>query len=365
MIGIFIASLSGGGAERVVVNLANELSSRNLNVVLLLRYRTGDYLKDVHSSVKIVNLNASSPFSVVYKLVRECKQNEITSLLAVTRYMNILAIIANLFLNIRLIIREANTLDELFQDHKMIEKVKHKIIFSMMDKLYHKADSIIANSCDTADDLNYHLSRVEKKITVIHNPLNIKNIQKLGSESLPKHFIELSSPKIISIGRLVYQKNYEMLINAFALVKKHESNANLIILGKGPLEGQLKDQTIKLKIESCVHFMGFVKNPYKYLRGSDLFVLSSRFEGFGNVLVEALATGLPIVSTDCDGGPKEILDAENYGKIVPLDDEKKMAETIIEVMNSNINKEKQMERANEFSVDKITDKYIKVLLDKF
>lgn len=363
MVGIFIASLNGGGAERVVVNLVNELHSRGFNVVLILRYKKGEYLKEVNPGVKVVELDADSPFGVVFRLIQECKKYKVSTLLSVTRYMNVLALIANTFLKIRLIIREANTLDEFFHDYNFIDKIKYEMLFFLMNNLYKKSDAIIANSKDTSDDLKKYLIGVEKKISIIHNPLELKRIQKLSTEALPEHFIKLSSPKIISVGRLVYQKNFELLINAFAIVKKCKTDANLIILGKGPLKQGLIELTQQLNIKDSVHFLGFVRNPYKYLNGSDLFVLSSRFEGFGNVLVEALAVGLPIVSTNCAGGPKEILNRGEFGEIVPLDNEDTMAKVILEVLNTSTSKERQIERANDFSIDKITDQYLKVLLE--
>ena len=157
------------------------------------------------------------------------------------------------------------------------------------------------------------------------------------------------------------QKNFNLLINSFSVVKKQIQSASLIILGDGPQQNQLISLSKELGIDDSVHLPGFVRNPYKFLKHSDVFVLSSLYEGFGNVLVEALAVGLPIVSTNCQGGPREILNNGEFGLLVPINDINAMAEAIIETLNTKHDNSLLIKRANLYSIDKIASEYYKIL----
>lgn len=232
-----------------------------------------------------------------------------------------------------------------------------------MKILYPMAKKVIANSIDTAKDISNYIKITEEKIVVINNPLVSERLYYLSQKPIgDHHFCRLDRPLIISIGRLVTQKNFNFLIESFLIVKKRIPSANLIILGKGPLEYELKNLAIKLNLEDSVHFLGFIENPYNFLKASDVFVLSSLFEGFGNVLVEALSVGVPIVSTDCAGGPREILDNGLYGKLVPLGDKQFMADAIIDTINNKPKALQLLNRSKNYGIKSITDKYLKEII---
>lgn len=360
-IGIFIGSMEGGGAERVVLNLSNEFQKRGVSFVLILRFVKGHYLKELNPKIKIIELNANNPFILIFRIIRVCKKNKIGTLLTVSRYNNVLGLFANYFLHIRIIIREASTFDGIFTE----KKFKSIILLKLMKTLYPLADKIIANSIDTANDIFDHIEIPNNKLFVIYNPLVNDEIQKLSKEIISNEvFNKLTKPIVISVGRLFPQKNYSYLIRSFAKVRNIVPKASLLILGEGPLKNQLINQAKKLKIESAVHFLGFVDNPYKFLRSSDVFVLSSLYEGFGNVIVEALSVGLPVVSTNCPGGPREILNSEKIGELVPLNDDKALADAIIKSLKTKYNKQQLVERAKCFSIEKITDRYLEIIYDR-
>lgn len=363
-IGIFIGSLDGGGAEKVVLNLSNEFNNRGVEFVLILRFKSGSYFNQLNSNIKILTLNTNNPFVLIHRLICTCKKNNVDILFSIARYNNVIALIANLFLRKKIVIREANTFDDFFQKEELlIKRIKKNILLRLIRILYPKANKIIANSQDTARDIKNQANLPIDKIVVIHNPLVNAKIRGLSNEKVNNNvFINATSPKIISVGRLQSQKNYPYLLRSYKLVKKTFPDASLIILGKGEKMGELIKLAEYLKIENDVHFLGFKNNPYKYLKNSDLFVLSSLYEGFGNVIVEALAVGLPVVSTNCSGGPKEILDNGLYGELVPTNDEVEFAKAIIRSLNSDHKPERSIERSNYFSIDKITDQYLEILL---
>jgi len=360
-IALFIKSLNGGGAERVVLNLANEFYERKIPLILILRFKKGVYLKELNPDIKIVELGTNNPFLMINRIIKACKDNKITTLFPVMHSSNIIGLIANVFLRIRIVIRESNTFDDFF-NKKGLKKIKMTILLCLMKLWYPQSEKIIANTKDTANDILKHINVPKEKVVVINNPLVNERITKLSKEPINDlKYSKITKPRIISVGRLVYQKNYEFLIKCFKQVKKTLPEASLIILGTGPLKNQLITLVKELDLDNEVHFLGFVNNPYKYLKNSDVFVLSSFFEGFGNVLVEALAVGLPIVSTDCPGGPREILDNGNYGTLVPLNNVDAMTNAIIQTIRKKNDTKSLVERANSYSINKIADVYLKVM----
>ena len=181
--------------------------------------------------------------------------------------------------------------------------------------LYSKADEIVVVSKEIERDLieNY---RVDKsKIKVIYNFYPIETIKQLAQMEIEDNYINLfNNPVVITAGRLNKQKGHWHLIKSFSKVKKVIPNAKLVILGEGELEGELKQLIKKLDIKEDVYFLGFQKNPFKYISKSKVFVLSSLYEGFPNALAEAMACGIPVISTDCLSGPREILAPDEVNK---------------------------------------------------
>ena len=173
---------------------------------------------------------------------------------------------------------------------------------------------------------------------------------------------------IIAVGRLAEEKDYPTLLKAFSIVRSY-FKARLIILGSGLLERELKYMAKKLDIDNYVNFLGFKKNPYKYFRKADIFVLSSKCEGFGHVIVEAMATGTPAISTDCKSGPREIIGNNEFGVLVPVGDHNALAN---EICNLIMDKEKRkklslkgFQRAEAFDAKTIVPKYESLFIDVF
>jgi glycosyltransferase involved in cell wall biosynthesis len=243
-----------------------------------------------------------------------------------------------------------------------IEQRTDYLLKSFLRKLisyfYNKADSLIFVSKQLAVDCQqrFHLNR--KLINTIYN----------GDDNKLRQFKEnRKNNVIISIARLVEQKDQKTLIKAFKLLKNRLTNVKLWIISDGHDINNLKKLVTLNKLNTKVRFFGWVKNIYSYINKSKIFVLSSKREGFGYVLIEAMSQGLPVISTDTPFGPREILDDGKYGILVPMKDPEAMAKAMYELLTDekkyNYYAQKSLERAKYFSLDKMLSAYKKVILD--
>ncbi|MDE5108024.1 MAG: glycosyltransferase, partial [Trichodesmium sp. St17_bin3_1_1] len=206
----------------------------------------------------------------------------------------------------------------------------------LMRWLYPSADKVVACSQGLARDLEIYLGFNHGKIDVIYNPvIDEKLAEKANLFVEHPWFNKGEIPVVLGAGRLVRQKDFATLIRAFALVKK-EQKVRLVILGEGQLKNQLLTLVGQLNLENDVVILDFVENPYAYMAKSAVFVLSSGWEGFGNVVAEALAAGAPVVSTNCPSGPAEILDNGKYGELVAVGNSQGMAEAILRVLSGKV-----------------------------
>lgn len=237
-------------------------------------------------------------------------------------------------------------------------RLKHLLLMKLA---YFRADSVIANSSDTLEDIVSYNVVGREKCEVIGNPVLAKGYDRQIQEKVDhKWFRDKELKVVISVGRLHYQKNYDFLLRAFFEARKTTPEMRLIILGEGELLADLKDLSKSLGIDEYVDFPGFVNNPMGYISKSSLFVLSSRWEGFGNVLVEAMVTGVPIVSSNCRGGPKEILQNGVYGVLVETNDAILFAKEIVRVASLKESEESvlnRIEHAKKYEVDSIMRLY--------
>jgi glycosyltransferase involved in cell wall biosynthesis len=231
----------------------------------------------------------------------------------------------------------------------------------LIPRLYRHADAIIANSGGVAQNL-IALGLDAKHITSIPNGVDYGWIADQAGE--PPSWARPGRshrPTIITIGRLVPQKDQACLLRAFALVAARV-DADLLIVGTGPELPTLQQLARQYAIEDRVHFAGHQSNPYPLLARADLFVLSSRFEGMPNVLIEALACGMPVVSTDCPSGPREILADGAYGHLVPVGDAERLARAMERALKSPSEPERQRRRARAFDVADIARRYVDIIL---
>lgn len=234
-------------------------------------------------------------------------------------------------------------------------------IRSSMHRFFPRADGIVAVSEGAGDDLARFAGLDRAAISTIYNPIVEEALARpTVTPSEPGDWFAGGHRRILAVGTLKSIKDYATLLNAFAILRQRH-DAHLLILGEGECRPELEAQARELGIADSVSMPGFVIDPMPYYRQADLFILSSIAEGFGNVIVEALVVGTPVVSTDCQSGPREILCDGKYGLLVPVGDARALAEAMNTSLTSHHDHEALMARAQDFTIDIATDRYLELL----
>jgi glycosyltransferase involved in cell wall biosynthesis len=227
---------------------------------------------------------------------------------------------------------------------------------------YPRADGVVAVSAGVAQTITALAGLPTQRVSVIHNPVGPPKADAMtASACAAPAWVDHKGPKVIAIGTLKEQKGFPLLLSAFVNVRQL-ADARLLVLGEGPLRGELEALRSRLGLDGAVDMPGFVADPYPYLAKADVFVLSSAWEGFGNVIVEALACGTKVVSTDCPSGPREILVDGRYGKLVPVGDAGALAQAILAALDEDHDRAALIRRSQDFSVEKAADEYLRLLL---
>jgi len=318
-----------GGAERVITILLRHLDHSRFECHLALVGEGRAFLEDIPGDVTVHHLGVSRMRYCVPAIVKLSRQIEPDTILSTVVFLNAMLMLARPFLSgrPRILLREAS-LPSAF----LAQVARNpRILKWMYRRLYPKADQIIC-LCDAGiDDMVEHLGISRNKLVRIYNPVDVEMVRRQaeGSESPYTG----PGPHVMAMGRLQREKAYDVLLRAFSSVLKAFPQAQLAILGEGPLEAQLKEQAAELGGDHAVAFPGFQKNPWPYVKHADLFVLASRFEGLPNALLEALALGTPIVATDCPGGVREIQKSVAEIILVPPEDHVALAAGIIATLS--------------------------------
>lgn len=359
---IFCASLSGGGAERVIINLASSLAKRGIAVDLLVADANGSLLLELPPRVNLIDLKAHRILACIPGLVRYLRKVRPKVLFSAMDYVNVVAIWAKCLSGISTrVVVSVHAQPEYFYGNR--NTFKGKMLMGLLRLSYLKADKIVAVSRGLANELVDVVGIDKNKVCTIYNPIINDELYHLSNEIFLHPSIGLRKPPIIlAVGRLAIEKDYLTLIRAFQLVRQQRT-ARLLILGEGEERVAIDNLIKSLNLTDDVDLLGFVPNPYALMRVASCFVLSSKSEGFGNVLVEALAIGCPIVSTNCPYGPGEILDNGKWGALVPVGDYRAMATSILTALDCNQNSNASLLHSHleQFSVAVIVENYINVL----
>ncbi|MGE6487390.1 glycosyltransferase [Paenisporosarcina sp. NPDC076898] len=322
-----LPSLQGGGAEKVTLNIIKDLDKEKFNITLLLIKKEGVYWDLVPDHIKLISiLNQNDSitknlYRIIKQVIKFSKDNDII-IGALELTATYLAIIAGTLLNKP----RVGWLHINLKEFPHAKKFSHKILIKL---LYPLLNVVIAVSNGARNSLIEISPSLEKKIVTVYNPLPMDVISKLADEDIDINFnINSSIPMILGMGRLTYQKGFEYLITAHANLIKNGYEHNLIILGEGEERSHLESLVKKLGVSNTVFLPGFQSNPYSWMKKADLFVLSSRFEGFGMVLGEAMSLGVPVISTNCPSGPEELLNSGEYGILVPVEDSVNLSKAI-------------------------------------
>jgi glycosyltransferase involved in cell wall biosynthesis len=359
-IAFFLVNLNGGGAEKVMLSLAGGFAEKGLKVDLVVAILEGEYLSLVSPKVRLINLKSSRLISSLPSLVNYLRKNRPKTLISALEDPNTIAIIAKRLAGVStsVILTVHNHLSRASQRSK---NLKGKFTPLFVRLFYPWAGGIVAVSQGVADDAAQLSKLPSEQIKVIYNPIFTDElIPKFHEPVEHPWFAENQPPVVLGVGRLTPQKDFPTLIRAFALVQKHFS-ARLMILGQGDELAMLQALVQELGLEKNVCFPGFVANPYAYMAQASLVVLSSIFEGFGNVLVEAMLAGTPVVSTNCESGPAEILDNGKYGHLVAVGDVQGLAKAMINTLENPLDSELLRQRGQEFSLESALASYQKFL----
>ena len=356
---IFLSSLDGGGAERVMLNLAYGFAERGIHVDLLLVKAEGPYLSQIPSNINLINFNKSKLFQSLPTLIRYIRKESPTALISALEDTNLVMLWA-----CRLA-RENTQSVVTVHNHLSIEakhatQLKRKLTPTLVGYFYAWADKVVSVSKGVADDL-VQLGIPKDKIDVIYNPILTQDLITKLRQPVKHPWLEPGEPPVIlAVGRLTEQKDYPSLLRAFARVRKSH-NIKLIILGEGEDRSTLEALAQTLNIANDIDFPGFVANPYAYMAKAKVLVLTSAWEGFGNVLVEAMAAGTSVIATNCKSGPAEILAHGEYGSLVQVADVEGIAAAITNVIHYPSESLKLKKRASDFSLEVAIEKYQKAL----
>lgn len=355
-IAFFLVSLDGGGAEKVMLSLADGFAAKGLKVDLVLAKLEGEYLDLISPNVRIVNLSSPRLIASIFPLIKYLKKNRPKFLVSALEDPNSLAIIAKLLARTptRVVITVHNHLTRYCTQSN---ELKRKLTPLFVRWLFPYADKVVAVSQGVADDAAKMSGLSPTKITVIYNPIFTPElINKIHDPVSHPWFTDSNTSVVIGVGRLTKQKDFTTLIRAFALIKQ-QLPVKLMILGQGEELSSLESLVKELNLVDDVIFAGFIANPYAYMKSAKVLVMSSLFEGFGNVLVEGMIAGTSVVSTDCESGPSEILANGKYGKLVEVGDAIGLASATIDTLKNPLNPEMLRRRGEEFSLETALSKY--------
>lgn len=343
----------------MTLTLAAELVRRGLAVDLVILGRADTLLSQVPPEVRVLKLDAYRSTAAVGKLRRYLRMECPTAILSAAWEANIVTMLASLGLKPkpRIVLSVRNTFSLALAGGSLSRRVM-RLATRLLYPLSHRVAVV---SKGAARDLSEHARLDSNKVVAIYNPALPGDFDILASE--PAVLLPDPQPgraRIITVGRLAPAKDHATLIRAFAQVARLRP-AELILFGEGEMRSSLERLVAELGLQELVTFAGLVRNPFPYMRQADLFVFSSAWEGFGNVLVEALAAEVPVVATDCPHGPYEILEGGKWGKLVPPGDPEALATAMLETLthpppNGRL-------RAREFTVERIADQYLELLMD--
>lgn len=343
-----------------MINLARGFADKGHKVDLVLAKAEGPYLSQVPKNVRVIDLKSSRVLYSLPGLIRYLRQENPYVLLSALDHTNVVALWAKKLSRVptRVVVSVHSTLSKASIN---ATNTRARLTPALVRIFYPWADAVVAVSRGVADDLIKLTKLPQEKVHVIYNPIVTPELFAKAEETLDHPWFTPGEPPVIlSVGRLTPAKDYPTLIKAFDLVSK-EMPARLMILGEGEERPRLEALIKERGLEEDVTLPGFVDNPYKYMKHAAIFVLSSQWEGFGNVLVETMALGTPVVSTDCPSGPAEILEGGKWGKLVPVGDIETLARAVMATLTNRIDSRSIADRAQIFGLDNIIRDYMEML----
>lgn len=361
-VSFFIPGFYGGGGERAMIRIAKGFLDKGAEVDFVVVKNEGELKNEVSDEINIVSLDSSRIFLSIIPLAIYLYVEKPSSVISAMTISNIAIVLASKLSLFRgnIVTCEQNNLSGNLRNFGFL---KQYVIRILSNVCYNLSDDIVVVSNGVKKDMIENNKLDESKIKVIYNPVVDKSVFTKKSEKLDLSIFSSDKKVIIGVGSLTEQKDFGNLIKSFCIVKK-SIDSKLVILGDGKKRGDLCRLVRELGLDGEVKMPGFVKNPIKYMANSDVFVLSSKWEGLPFVLVEALASGCPVVSTDCPSGPREILRGGKFGRLVPVSDERSLARAICDTLENPdypATEEERIHRAKDFSAEAAIDQYWSII----
>lgn len=359
---LFIATLYSGGAERVLLNLATSYIARGLNVDLVVAKYYGALRDQVPEGCRLITLGASRVMLCLPAYLKYLRLVKPPRVISSVENTNIIACLAKLFFTHRY--RLVTRVDNALLDSRPFWQQGGRLPWvALIFATFRLSDFVISISGGLKDQIIKYAGVRSNKVVRIYNPIISPNFMaKMGAEIALPEGLDAKQPWLVAVGRLHPQKDYPTLLRALARLKPKHA-VPLVILGEGDLKPALTALAADLGIAEQVFFMGYQPNPLAYMHRARGFVLSSAWEGFGNVLVEALATGTPVISTNCPHGPAELLANGEFGTLVPVGDDAALAAAIEQLLQQPKPAMSQALKTHlkQFEIETIADKYLEIL----
>ncbi|MEP5566526.1 MAG: glycosyltransferase [Halioglobus sp.] len=364
-VAIVLPKLGLNGIQKVHIQLANHFFLAGLEVDIVTGDPCGALRHSLHADVGFFDVGRASSYRFYIGLCRYLKQRKPSHV--ISAYEDVSAVLLFLkgrfFGSFNLLLGFHNSIAGLAADGGQIRKVKYRICLYFLEKNLSSADSIVAVSKGLAAQVASTLGIARTGVHVIYNPVISEKIEDMLSEPVADDVRELFSTVTVGFfGRLRPQKRVDLLLRAFAQVLE-VTPAQLVIVGEGDELDSLKHLAESLDITSNVRFVEFQLNPLPLMKMCELVVLSSQFEGLGNVLIEAMSTGTQVISTDCPHGPSEILEGGRFGQLVPVGQVRPLADAIVSSLEKNfwVDKGVLEERADGYSTENAAQKYLALM----
>ena len=357
----FVApSLNGGGAERAAVTVLNALDATRYDRSLYLFRREGPYLRDVAREIALVSAASDDRVGRIRHLAAFLRARRPDIVVSFLSYFSVQLAMRLAGSSARFVINQQTPVTAFLSDADYAwRKPLRRGIFERVARFaYPRADAIVATSRGVADDLTANFGVAPAAVATIPNPFDLDALARAASEpaEIPA---PAGTPLLVSAGRLADAKNWPLLIDALRLLKQ-DVRAHTLILGQGELEGDIRRRLAEADLASDVTLAGFQANPWKYMARADAFVLTSRYEGFGNVIVEAMACGAPVVAT-ASPGTRAIIDPEINGLLVEQHDPRAVADALARVLRDDALRTRlraaALERSKAFAVANVAAAY--------
>ncbi|WP_293764271.1 MULTISPECIES: glycosyltransferase [Stenotrophomonas] len=362
---LLLSRFESGGLERVQANLAPALAQAGLDVWLV----AGQFLADAKGmsphSIATLEISPKGKHTFIAGLLKHLRSQRPDIVMTTSNDVACLMLIfrAVFFPKIKVICAQHLSISAPWHNARGVQRIKNRLLIGLMRYLWPKADAIIAVSSALAEDIRTTL-KLRTTIHTIHNPVVLPDFEEKMQQNILWPWPDHAVATLGFAGRLAKVKRLDLLLDAFLqVVQTHRTR--LLIVGDGPERAHVARILEQRGLRAMCHLTGHQDNPLPWIKAVDILILPSDYEGFGNVLVEALACGTQVIATDCPHGPAEILENGKYGQLVPVDDSLALAQAIERTLLKDFYVPAQTlkRRASEFNLERAASAYLRVILE--